>query len=70
MRLSDMQHDAGLPVAPPATLLLSKSEAAETLRISQSTLRRLWRSGQLRSVSIGGRRLFRRSDVEAFADRL
>ena len=70
MRLSDVLSDAGHTPTPPATLLLSVEEAMAELRISRTQLWRLWHSGQLRSVSIGRRRLFRRSDLAAFAERL
>jgi DNA binding domain, excisionase family len=40
-------------------------EAADYLRISESGVRRLVRSGQLKSALLAGRRLVRRVDVDA-----
>ena len=56
--------------ALPAGILLDIDEAATALRISRSRLFQLVSSGQLLSVKLGRRRLFRRADLEAFASSL
>lgn len=45
--------------------LLTVDEIADTFRVSRRTVHRLVRSGELPSVTIGARRLFRRSDIAA-----
>lgn len=49
--------------------LLTLSETAERLRKSEAQLRWMIHSGTApRSAKIGGRRMFRESDVEAFIE--
>ncbi|WP_366526409.1 helix-turn-helix domain-containing protein [Ferrimicrobium sp.] len=54
----------------PVGILLDIDEAATALRISRSRLFQLVGSGELQSVKLGRRRLFRRCDLEAFASGL
>jgi len=56
--------------APYVSVLLDVEEAAMALRISRSRLFQLVASGELLSVKLGRRRLFRRTDLEAFASSL
>lgn len=51
-------------------LLHDISETAHLLSISQSTLKRLIAKKSINPVSVGGRVLFRRSDIEAYVDSL
>lgn len=46
----------------------SDREAADYLGISRTGLWRLLKAGRLPCVRIGGRTLFRRSDLDAFLD--
>jgi excisionase family DNA binding protein len=46
--------------------LLTVTEVAEMLRISERTLRRLVAAGRLRAVRIGSRTLFTEREVAAF----
>lgn len=49
-------------------LLLRAADAAEILGVSDTIVRRLHRQGRLRALmTVGGWRLFLRSDVEALA---
>lgn len=48
---------------------MTVEETAETLRVSQDTVFRLVRSGELRPLRIGRRTLFRRADIEALIER-
>lgn len=52
------------------SVLLSIEEAADSLRIGRSTIYEHIASGDVPSLKIGRRRLVRRADLEAFADRL
>lgn len=45
------------PTAPIAPFLLSVDECAEAMRLSRSTVYNLMRSGEVKFVKIGGRRL-------------
>ena len=51
-------------------LAWSVDETAELLGISRRSLYELLRSGELRSVKIGSRRLIRNADLERFVDEL
>ena len=55
--------------APPNTPALSVSEAAEYLRISRSSVYRLFSTGELRARKIGKRTLVRREDADALLAR-
>ena len=46
--------------------LISQAEAARIRNVSRAAIRDLIRRERLRSVSVGGRELVYRSDVEAF----
>ena len=48
--------------------LLTRTEAAEQLRVSSVTLWRVVVSGELPTVRIGSRVLFRQRDLHAFID--
>lgn len=50
--------------------LLSKNEAAEYLGVSPKTIGRMKALGQIRSVSLRGKILYRRSELDAFIDEL
>jgi excisionase family DNA binding protein len=63
----------GNGVVPPAPqkAYLRAAEAAALLRVSPKTISRWAREGKLgHVVTLGGHRRFRRSDIEALADRL
>jgi len=47
-------------------LLYTKDEAADRLRISERTLRRLVEAGRIGYVAVGDRRFFRSEDLDAF----
>lgn len=49
--------------------LLTKAEAAELLRISQSTLDRIVSDGDLTAYRIRGQMRYKRSDVDAYLNR-
>jgi len=49
-------------------LLLSKKETARELNISQATLDRLRKSGEIRSKKIGGGIFFTLSEITSFLD--
>lgn len=49
--------------------LLTKAEAAEMLRISQSTLDRIVSDGDLTAYRIRGQMRYKRSDVDAYLNR-
>ncbi|HLZ28485.1 MAG TPA: helix-turn-helix domain-containing protein [Chloroflexota bacterium] len=51
---------------PRASLLNTVDETTEQLRVSRSKVYEYIRSGALKSVVIGRRRLVRRSDLEQF----
>lgn len=51
-------------------LAYSVDEAADMIGISRRSIYELLRSGQLRSVKIGARRLVRRSDLDTFLEEL
>lgn len=48
------------------TKILTVQEVAEILRVHRSTISRYAMSGELRSYTIGNRRLFKENDVWAF----
>jgi excisionase family DNA binding protein len=50
--------------------LYTIAEVAALLRISKPTLYRLMASGDLKSVKLGGRTLFKESEVERFVNSL
>ena len=54
--------------APP--LLMSAPEAAEYLGVSRTRLFELQADGTMPGVKVGGRRYWRRQDLDAFVDRL
>lgn len=54
----------GLKEAHPQEALLTRKEAADKLRISLVTLTDWVRRGKIKSHSIGGRILFKASDLE------
>ena len=64
MRTKAILTGSGGPESP----LLTYSEAAEYLRISVGKLKRLVGEGQIVSISIGWRRLFRRPDLDNFIE--
>ncbi len=49
--------------------LLDREETRKALKLSDATIRRLVKRGELPVVEIGGRKLFRSSDLEAFIER-
>jgi excisionase family DNA binding protein len=49
--------------------LLTVDETAEFLRVDRSTIYRLEREGELRSVRVGRRRRFRPDDLAAYLER-
>lgn len=49
--------------------LLTKAEAAELLRISQSTLDRIVSDGDLTAYRIRGQMRYKRSDLDAYLNR-
>src|SRR5436305_5183315 len=51
--MSGHQYAAEPPLRPAADQLLTVSQAADLLAVSESTLRRLLRSGRLRHVRLG-----------------
>lgn len=51
-------------------LTVSFDGAAAALGVSQSTLKRLVRSGEMPTVKVAGRRLVRHADLTAYVDRL
>lgn len=58
-------HDAGM-----ARLLLNIEEAADVLGVSDSTVKRLIRTGELPAVKVGGATRIRCTDVGGFVTRL
>lgn len=50
--------------------LYTIGEVAEMLRISKPSVYRLMSSGKLKPVKIGGRTLFKESELERFVDSL
>jgi excisionase family DNA binding protein len=48
------------------SILLTREETADLLHVSLPTLLRIVKSGELRTRKIGGRVMFRTSDVENF----
>lgn len=65
-------EDEPADVAPPVSkpVLVSVPEAARRLGIGVSKLKELVAEGEIRSVKIGRRRLFRPRHLEAYADEL
>jgi len=63
-----MSHDA-TPVYVAPQPLLTVDETAEYLRVDRSTVYRLERDGQLRSVRVGTRRRFTLEDLRAYVER-
>lgn len=59
-----MSEDTTTPI------LLKVPEAAAALRVGRTTLFALLRSGALRSISIGKRRLIAASEIERFVESL
>jgi excisionase family DNA binding protein len=53
----------------PEAALLSRREAAAYLRLSETSIWRLMKAGQLPCARVGGRVLFRRSDCDALVER-
>lgn len=51
-----------------ADVLLTRVEVCTRLRIGLNTLARITAKGDLKSVRIGDRRLYRATDVDAFID--
>jgi excisionase family DNA binding protein len=50
--------------------LLTRAEAAELLRFSMETLRRLTRKGEIRALAFGKRAIrYRRRDVDGYIER-
>ena len=60
-----MLSQSGTPNAQPR-LLVSISEAAAALGLSQRTVRNLLYAGRLRSIKVGARRLIAVDDLGAF----
>lgn len=50
--------------------LLTEPEACEALRLSRTTLRRLWHDGKLVPLKIGRSIRYTQSDVDAFVQQL
>lgn len=59
-----LEHDA-----TDARLLVSFEEAARVMSVSEKTIQRLTRAGELDVVEVGSRRLVRRASIEAFIER-
>jgi excisionase family DNA binding protein len=53
----------------PTATLFSRREAAAYLRLSETSIWRLMKSGQLPCARVGGRLLFRRTDCDALVER-
>lgn len=56
-------------LAPSSEGAVSCAQAGELLGVSESTVRRLVRTGELPSARVAGRRVVRRSDIAAHLDR-
>jgi excisionase family DNA binding protein len=50
----------------PDEKYLTKSEAAEYARLSEATIDRMRKSGQLKYIKVGKKVLVRRSDIDVF----
>lgn len=59
----------GGPTAPAGRLTFSVEEAADVLGIGLTMAKQLIRTGELRSIKIGRRRLVAWADLEAFVER-
>ena len=74
MRINDSEGGTGMssPTADPVsvTLLLTPEEAARALRVGRSKVYELMRSGQLRSVKLGGSRRVSTKALAEFVARL
>jgi len=53
-----------------SSLLMTKKEAMTELRISQTVLDRFIRTGELKSIKIGGCRRIKREELLAFLNRV
>ena len=62
-----MSHSATQVYGLPR--LLTVDETAEYLRVDRSTVYRLEREGELRSVRVGRRRRFRPDDLRVYLER-
>jgi excisionase family DNA binding protein len=56
--------------SPPPQLLHNIEDAAQRVGVGRTTIYSLIRSGDLRTVSIGRRRLVAEADLRSFVDRL
>lgn len=61
---------AAPPVAQPEPLVTDTEGAARALGVGLTTIRELTRRGDLPSITIGRRRLYRLDDLRAFVARL
>ena len=59
---------SGVGEEPAGEEVLDVAGAAAFLRLGTSTVYKLSSSGKLASVKLGGRRVFRRSDLDAYLD--
>ena len=57
-------------ISPDHIMLFGVTEAAAVLGIGRTNVYALLKTGELRSVKIGGRRLIPRAALEAFVDDL
>lgn len=53
------------PLQPEQDELLTRTEALDYLRITGATLWRYEKQGKIQSIGIGGKRYFRKSEIEA-----
>lgn len=62
-----LEHQNNTPQTPQPEQdeLLSRTEAKNRLRISSTTLWRYEKQGIIQSIGIGGKRYFRKSQIEA-----
>ena len=66
----DALNDAPVQAPVGDKLLLTVDEAMDLIGVPRSRLFALIRDGELQSSMLGGRRYIRRSDVDAFVDKL
>lgn len=66
--MTEMSTTAVMPMAPqPGPVFVSRSTAAEMLSVSERTIERAERNGELRSFRVGRRVVIRTSDLMEFA---
>jgi len=63
-RFADVNNTPQTP-QPEQDELLTRTEAMQYLRITGATLWRYEKQGKIQSIGIGGKRYFRKSEIEA-----